>query len=378
MTTLTIQNLITEFTTSQWTTSCKSLISLMKTYDKKISNLQLYFNAKKFNNTNKVDYTDFQRYNKLIEQIIILLTTEETLKNYCSNFDFYIQEISQCLITEQIYEVLKPNFMKGSYSKMIDDFNRILLPKTTADDDEEKDPTENMKKYIKGYSQNFINILEEYIANGFYIYKKELQIEEIDNESVLTNELFKLLKYNAKIFSIYTQIDKSYLTLWISNQKLDYENIELNEFIHYIEKYVFTINPEHLTNMDTIKRNYINKQTDLLNYHVNLLLNDNSLFFYKADYLHSADYNNYTELQYANAINSFPTNFEDYARNTFALFYFDKIDEVKISSFWITNKPIQNILPKYEYELFHWNETCFQEFINSSSLFSNAKLTILH
>jgi hypothetical protein len=131
--------------------------------------------------------------------------------------------------------------------------------------------------------------------------------------------------------------------------------------------------------MDTIKRNYINKQFDLFKTHVRLLTNANSLFFYTATYLHSDDYNTYNELQYSNAINSFPTSFEDYTRNAFALFYFDKTSlTVNVNAFWITSKPVEQLLSDYDKSLFDWKESNSEDFLLSSEFYKNASLTMLH
>lgn len=140
----------------------------------------------------------------------------------------------------------------------------------------------------------------------------------------------------------------------------------------------FNLNPEHLTNMDTIKRNYINKQFDLFKAHVNMLSRSNSLFFYNATYLHSSDYNSYSELQFLNAVNSFPTSFEDYTRNAFALFYFIKSDCVTVDTFWITSKPVEQILSDYDKNLFDWKESSCDDFLTSSEKYKNANLSMLH
>ena len=109
-----------------------------------------------------------------------------------------------------------------------------------------------------------------------------------------------------------------------------------------------------------------------------MLTRANSLYFYKAIYLHSADYNSYSELQFANAVNSFPISFEDYTKNTVGLFYFDKGDNITVTSYWITSKPVEQILSNYDRELFNWTESTCEEFLSSSKLHVRASFSMLH
>jgi hypothetical protein len=380
-----MQKLVTNFTTSCWIPSCKALITFMKTLDKKIPNFQLFLNAKKYNSTNKTNLTDKERYDALIGEINTLVGSEESLKIYCNNFNYWTQELCRCLSSETVYESLSVNFLKGSYAKMVDDFNRILLPKNTDDDDEEtKEPTENMKKYVKNYSQDFNKVLEEYVSNGYKLYKSILNNQEDDDTPVkeemlkIDSQVFSIYAFRADYYEDFNRTQTKLLCLWVSEKPLDYEEITIEQYIELIENIPFNLNPEHLTNMDTIKRNYINKQFDLLKQHVKLLINSNSLFFYKAKYLHSSDYDSYNELQFSNAVNSFPTGYEDYTRNAFALFYFDKKDTVNIETFWITSKPVEQVLSDYDRGLFDWTESNCDDFILSSELYSDSSLSMLH
>jgi hypothetical protein len=382
---MSIQKLVSSFTTSCWVPSCKALVTFMKTLDKKIPNFQLYFNAKKYNSTNKVNLSDKERYDIFIEQLVEQISAEETLKIHTFNHELWIYELIKCLKTEVVYMSLSVNFLKGSYGKMIDDFNRILLPKSSDDDDDIEDPTENLKKQVKNYSQDFDKIVEECVLHGYKLYKSEHDIQE-DDDMIIKEEMLKL---EFMVFSIYAfhqvyydnlnKTQNKLLGLWISDKALEYPEITLDEYLSIVKNIPFNLNPEHLTNMDTIKRNYINKQFDLFKTHVRLLTNANSLFFYTATYLHSDDYNTYNELQYSNAINSFPTSFEDYTRNAFALFYFDKTSlTVNVNAFWITSKPVEQLLSDYDKSLFDWKESNSEDFLLSSEFYKNASLTMLH
>lgn len=382
---MSIQKLVTGFTTSCWIPSCKALVAFMKTVDKKIPNFQLYFNAKKYNSTNKVTLSDKERYDVLVEQIVEQIISDESLKIFVVDHYKWIQELIKFFKSELIYNSLSDNFTKGAYGKMVDDFNRILNPKNSGDDDEEtEDPTEELKKQVKNYSQDFIKVVEECVSNGYKLYKSVHNNQE-DDDTPIKEEM---LKIEVPVFSVYAFrkvyyedfdcIENKLFGLWISEKHLDYEEITLDEYSSLIQNIPFNLNPEHLTNMDTIKRNYINKQFDLFQVHVKMLVRSNSLFFYSAKYLHSADYNSYTDLQFSNAVNSFPTGFENYTRNAFALFYFDKKDTVDVKTFWITSKPVELTLSDYDKNLFDWKESSCNEFLSSSELYKDASLSMLH
>lgn len=375
---MSIPKLITNFTTSCWIPCAKALIAFFKTLDKTIPNFQLYFNAKKYNSTNKINITDKERYDIFIEQMVEQVFTKEVGKIYTTSFDHWIRELILCLKSEQVYSVTSVNFLKGSYGKMIDDFNRIMLPKSSDDEDDSSlDPTEQLKKYVLYYSQDFTNVLEECVSNGYKLYKS-IHLNQEDNEdTVICNEM---LNKTVQVFSIYswnTGKDKIY-GLWVCDKDLEYEQITLDTFVNLLQNSSFNLNPEHLTNMDTIKRNYVNRQIDLFKSHVKMLESGNSLYFYKGIYSHSADYDSYSELQFANAINSFPISFEDYTKNAFALFYFDKREHVTLTSYWITSKPVEQVLADYDRELFNWVESNSAEFLSSSELHQGQHISMLH
>jgi hypothetical protein len=376
---MSIPKLITNFTTGCWVPCAKALIPFLKTLDKKIPNFQLYFNAKKYNSTNKTNLSDKERYDMLIEQIVEHVFTEEVCKIYTISYDYWIRDLILCLKSNQVYSLLCVNYLKGSYGKMIDDFNRVLLPKTSDDDepnDELQDPTESVKKNVLYYSQDFIKVLEECVSSGLKLYKS-IHLNQEDDDSVICNEM---LSKDAQVFSIYSFNiggDKLY-GLWASDKELDYELITLDIFVKLIKDFTFNLNPEHMTNMDTIKRNYVNKQFDLFKSHVNMLTRANSLYFYKGIYSHSADYDSYSELQFTNAVNSFPVSFEDYTKNAVGLFYFDKGVNITVTSYWITSKPVEQILSDYDRGLFTWMESNYEEFLSSSELHVGASFSMLH
>ena len=375
---MSIQKIISSFTTSCWTSSVKTLVLFLKTLDKKLPNFQLFLNAKKYNSTNKVNFSDKERYDVFVTELVKLVQTEDSLKSFCINFDNWILELESCLKQEQIYNLLSTNFLKGSYSKMIDDFNRILVPKNKDEDDDDNiDPMDNLKKCVKNYSQDFENVLEECVNNGFLLYKSEHGT--IDEDVLPICE--QMLNQENPVFSIYS-IDNSdkIFALWVSDKSLEFQSVDYNEYIAHLTNvsYTFCLNPEHQTNMDTLKRNYINKQTDLFRSHVKMLSRSGSLYFYKGNYLHSKDYDNYSELQFSNLVNSFPVNFEDYAKNTFALFYFTKGENVTVDTFWITSKPVEQILSVYDHALFDWIDSNCDKFLSASVNHTENNFSMLH
>jgi hypothetical protein len=376
---MSITNLITSFTTSCWIPLSKALVSLLKTLDKKIPNFQLFFNAKKYNSTNKVNFTDKERYDVFIDELMKLVKTEVSFTPFTTNFIMWSQELEYCLKQEQVYVLLSGNFLKGSYVKMVDDINRLLIPKNTKDDDDDNDniePTENLKKWVKNYSQDLLTILDDCVKNGYYLYKSEY----ITTDDDITPVCEKMLNLENSVFSIYSVSFDKIIALWVSDKFLELESVDLSEYVSILTdpKYSFNLNPEHQTNIDTIKRNYINKQYDLFKSHVKMLIRNNSLYFYKAIYLHSDDYNDYSELQLSNAVNSFPISFEDYAKNAFALFYFTKNDKITVTTYWMTNKPSNLVLSGYDHDLFEWLDSDYNDFLSASMIHINDRYSILH
>lgn len=375
---MSIPKLVTSFTTNCWIPSAKSLVVILKTLDKKITNFQLFFNLKKYNSTNKVNFTDKERYDVLVTELVKSVKMEESLKPFTVIFDNWTQELESCLKQEQVYNLLSSNFLKGSYAKMIDDINRLLIPKNSDDDDDDTlDPTENLKKSVKNYSHDFDTILNECVQNGFFLYKSE-NVTMDDDVMPICNEM---LNQEHPVFSIYSMkgSDKIF-GLWVSAKPLEFQSVDFSEYIDYLTDptYSFNLNPEHQTNMDTIKRNYINKQTDLFKSHVKMLSRSGSLYFYKGNYLHSKDYDTYSELQFSNLVNSFPVSFEDYTKNAFALFYFNKGEHVNVSTFWITCKPVEQIMSVYDCSLFEWVDSNCDEFLSASMLHLGDEFSMLH
>jgi len=377
---MSIQDLIKSFSTNSWIPLSKGLISILKTLDKKILNFQLYFNPKKYNSTNKVNYTDKERYDTLIGELIVYIKNETTLKMHTINYDNWVFELENWLKQESVYNCLSTNYLKGSYNKVIDDINRLLIPKTNNEDDEDNnDLTDSIKKWVKYYSYDFDNYLQFAIDNGFLLYKNEIKTKDDD----MTPICIQMLEQENQLFSIYAvktlENENEIIGLWVGND-LPFEPIEKNEYLEFVTnpEFVFNLNPEHQTNIDTVKRNYINKQFDLFTLHVKMLIKNNEMFFYKGKYLHSEDYNTYSELQFTNAVNSFPISFEDYTKNAFALFYFTKEEELTINSYWITTKPIDNLLSTFDKELFEWSESNINDFLTSESTHKTEHFSILH
>jgi hypothetical protein len=375
---MSLQKLVASFSSNCWIPCSKSLVAFLKPLDKKISNFQLYFNAKKYNSTNKVTFSDKERYDALVCSLVEAVKSESSFGAFTVNFDNWLLELESCLKQEQVYTLLSGNFSKGSYGKMIDDLNRILNPKSTEDDDDETiDPTENLKKYVKNYSQDFDTILQSCVDSGCHLYKSVIATSGDD----LTPLCNQMLEQENPIFSIYsTDGPDKILALWVSEVPLTYDSITFAEYIDCLTNptHSFNLNPEHQTNMDTIKRNYVNKQTELFKSHVKMLTRGGSLYFYKGKYLHSKDYDTYSELQFSNLVNSFPVSFEDYTKNAFALFYFKKGEHVDVNTFWITSKPIAQVMSDYDCGLFEWSDSNCEEFMSASTEHMDDSCSMLH
>lgn len=382
---MSIYQLVTNFTTSCWIPLSKSVVSILKSGDKNIPNILVFLNAKKFNNANKIIASDKERYDALVNELISLVKLDESLQLYTINFNSYITELELTLKSNKVYGLLCVNFLKGSYGKMMDDFNRVIFPKTTDEDDDSEDPTDSMKQYVKNYSYDFDKVLSLEESNGIKFYKS---VHDFIGGQDAGTELIcnEMLSSNTNVFSIYSEQSDQIIGLWgflddaLLLVKDNYQPISANDFMNILSSssQVFSLNPEHSTNLDTIKRNYMNKQSLLFLSHVKLLSNTSGLYFYRGEYKHSCDFNNYSELQFSNAVASFPISFEDYTRSTFALFFFDKQESIQTHSFWVTTKKIESILSSYDMDLFEWSDSDPTEFLNAQTVYHNAQVSILH
>lgn len=378
---MSVLELVSNFNDSCWIPMAKALTPFLKTLDKKIPNFQLYFNAKKYNSTNKVDFTDKERYDSLVNSIVKLVEESGLFVDFTVCHNDWIKELNNCMCMEQVYNVLSVNFLKGSYAKMIDDFNRVMIPKKASDDDEndEPDPTENLKKCVKNYSQNFLKLVESNYKSGYKLYLNYLTTKDEHTETLCS----QMLSIKSNVFSIYAVKSSSQiLGLWVSECELNDSTFELIDYNTYAliltnQKYTFNLNPEHLTNLDTIKRNWVNKQFELFVKHTEQINKTDNLYFYKAYYLYATDYDSYSELQFTNAVNSFPVSFEDYTRNAFALFYFSR-NPLKVECYWITTKPIEQTLSEYDKSLFDWKTSTVDEFVDSKNVSEDVLISILH
>ena len=115
-----ISQLLTSFSSNCWIPFSKALIPYLKTLDKVIPDFQLYFNGKKFNSTKKLNLSDKERYDQLIDQIIFLVNTNDQFKQYSTNYVKFIEELGYTLKSDNVYSLLSTNFTKGSYGKMVD------------------------------------------------------------------------------------------------------------------------------------------------------------------------------------------------------------------------------------------------------------------
>ena len=89
-------------------------------------------------------------------------------------------------------------------------------------------------------------------------------------------------------------------------------------------------------------------------------------------------------MQFVNGVNNFPVSFEDYTKNCFGIFYFEKTDNVNVYSYWIMTKPYDQVLSTYDQDLFEWSDLTtsldygIQEFLSSSIVYKDCAHSLLH
>ena len=120
-----VQELVKSFTDNCWVPLSKELITQLRTADKSIKDLQVYFNAKKYNRFTNTENTDEKRYTDFTQVLVNFLSTNNIskLSLYTTNITVFMNELQNLLSSEYVYNALKVNFQKGSYGKIIDDLN---------------------------------------------------------------------------------------------------------------------------------------------------------------------------------------------------------------------------------------------------------------
>lgn len=384
-------HLQTAFDTNCWIPLSKAVVAVLRTGDKTVPNLQAYFNAKKYNSTFKPEspVDEKGRYDTLMSQLCLLVLSHRSEYDmFTTNFEKYISELENVMQSDSIFELLQSGFSKGSFKSLIDDFNRILLPKSL--DDESDDPLESVKNYVKPYSSNFIDMVDVLNKSGTHLF---LSMYETDLEDDFSGPMNDMLSCNSPVFSIYTSFttgEKYCLTsLWLSCDNIPFaKEIGFDDFVTTLQNNLFQLNPCHLTNLDTLKRNYVNKDFDSFKKNTNLIIDclQTPLHFVKATYKFGSDFDKYDELQYTNATQSFPNGFEDYTKYAFVLFFFTKdvtSGSVVVTTYWLTTKNIVDLLPKSDFDSFEFIDSNIDEFLNATSKYDlsttgNSILGLLH
>lgn len=379
---MSVSELVTSFTTSCWIPLSKLIISILKTADKVVPNFQSYMTAKKYYSMKKItSSTDKERFDDLIDRLLEVVTSTATFESYVTSYTDYILELGNCLKSDIVYGLLETNFTKGAYGKMIDDFNRILLPKKINDDDDGDDPTESLKTYVKTFSNDFSIVLDKFIENGGYLYTGTCKKTE-DPVPTVANLMLDLACANVQAFGVYSVSADDVQTLWASKDNMsEYTPITRDEFLSKIDTNTFELNPEHHTNMDTLKRNLINKQWDLFGKHYILVNNQTPAYFYKATYRHPGDFARLDEIQLRNTVNCYPNNYEDHTRVAFATFYFKKNTDVELTSYWMTTKKNTDFLSEFDVNLFDWEVidcATFVGVVSATDLPDNVQKSVLH
>lgn len=354
-----IQELVSDFSFDCFIPLTKGLISFFR--EKHTIILVSHFMNTKEYKTKVPTSTNNSRFNDLVTELITLVKENGLLNQFINNNQFYETLL---IFMKNQYDNLSDTFLKGSYSKMIDTFNRIINPKKNDEDDED-DPLDELKVYIKNYSPEIIN----HISN-FKLYFREISDDTDDYNDIYVKIMIDFYEKGISVFGIYS--NKKSLWCFIDDNQIDksqFTNISVDKFMECLQKDTYIMNSVHYTTLDTIKRDYIAKSFDLIKIHIKMIP---SLKFYEGLYKNNDDMNELNELQLRNTIQGFPNGFDDdVSKNCMVIFKFNGyIGNLDLVSYWITKKPIENILNNNDLNAFIWkdiDETMFISNIMSSS-----------
>lgn len=354
----TIQELTSDFTFDCFSPMAKELVALFRS--KQFSDLAtIFMNAKKYK-VKSPESTDDSRFGDLVTELVNAVKTNGSLNKFINNEQFY-----ESLLTfmKNQYDNLSDTFLRGAYPKMIDAFNRIVNPKKAQndeDDDDTEDPLDELKSHVKNYSPEVNDHLQH-----FKLYFKEDASKSDDYSNFYSGLMIDFYAKNISAFNIFSN-EKS-LWCFINDDNLDKTNftsISVEQFMEYLQKDTYTMNPVHYTTLDTIKRDYSAKSFDLMKIHIKML---QSLNFYEGVYKSNDGLKELNELQVRNTIQGFPSGFDDdVTKNCMAVFKFGgEVGNVKLTSYWITKKPLVDFLNESDRNAFDWKD------IDDATLISN-------
>ena len=355
-----ISKLVTAFM-SDCTDVLNSTISKYISNNIKQNDIQTYLTAKQFKKQNP-DATDEIRYNALMHKIVNILRDSKCIDNYVTNADVYHTHLYKLLISDDARDLLYVDFMKGSYKNIAQKLNRMFNPKK---EDDTFDDFQNLQSYAKPYSYDFPDMLKE-LNDTYYAYTKEIVS---DNRSdIVESHAFTLLNNDIDVFNIYEdepeskeeENDNNFTTLCVTSKPIDdtlpgYTKISMSDAIDMLDQYCFVLNNVHYTNIDSLKRDFMNGNFTLFRNHYNILQRNSHVYFNTCDYTRNDDFNELTEDKIYNGINGFPKSFEYCSKNAFGVFIFNgTVGNVTVTCMWVTTKPIKDIMTDSDYNVFNW------------------------
>lgn len=328
-------DLINAIETSCWTQCAKTLIALLRAVPKE--SYETFLNKKRF-----PGMSDRERYLAMCNFLVTHINFPSD--DYTLNPSLFLEQLIS--VMDQSFALLEDPFKKGSYTKMVDAFNRVLLPK----DEDDADFTEGLRRYVLNVAE-IRKQLKRYRDEGYEIIERNGEVDT-----------FMLSKSCGQVVLGLTY-DKHCILLLPPTATSEETEIRLtdNEFLTLLDNPVVP-STNYYTNLESLKRDFINRQEQAFRAHSSYLHQFGGFRFYNASYKYESDFNDYDELRLTNAINNFPVNYEDYSKQAFAVFNFTKTPEgVTVNSQWIVTEE----LPDSVKELYTWKEIFPEEFFFS-------------
>ena len=118
-----------------------------------------------------------------------------------------------------------------------------------------------------------------------------------------------------------------------------------------------TLNPIFYTTLDTVKRQFFNVSSEKFMKYLKILMALGPVYQTCGRYLRSDDFPTDPD-QLNNTVMCFPKAFEDHAKWALTIFVFDlEVNPHTLMSYWLTTRPIPELLDSFDREAFEWSET---------------------
>jgi hypothetical protein len=326
----TVQDLTKAFSQSCGSTLNKGIGKVFVTADKKIKNFDSFLNKKQFRKIDS-EANDRGRYNAMMEAIVEFARVDESLIKMLLDTNSYFNDLKELLISDEVYDMVSENYLKGSFKMLGPQLNKLFNPKN---DEEPYELLDNLKYYVKPYAINFSELLHDGEKERYMYRNSTLAFCKLESYAM------DLLLSGVEVLSIYTGEDTC-VSLWVTDTELDvskggFELIDADGYMNCLDSSSFELNTVHNIGLDTIKSDFVNERFNMFVSHAAVLSKLTKFRCYKTTYKWNSDFDDITEERITNAIGGIGRRYEDYKKKIFASFVFNgTIGDVNMETFWL-------------------------------------------